>query len=198
MHSEISLIVGLGNPGAEYAQTRHNVGFWLVERWAARRLAELRAQAKFFGQIGRVSEAGRECWLLKPSTFMNRSGQSVQALANYYQIPIEQILVVHDELDLPPGAARLKLGGGHGGHNGLRDIFAQFGSEFLRLRLGIGHPGAKELVTPYVLGKPSEPDRRAIDAAIDVALDAMPLVLGGEIAKAMNVINRSQATVDNT
>lgn len=198
MHSEIALIVGLGNPGAEYAQTRHNAGFWLVDRWAARNRIELRAQAKFFGQVGRVSEARHACWLLKPSTFMNRSGQAVQALADYYQIPIEQILVVHDELDLPPGSARLKQGGGHGGHNGLRDIFAQFGSEFLRLRLGIGHPGAKELVTPYVLAKPPEPDRHAIEAAIDVALDAMPLVLSGEIAKAMNVINRSQATANNS
>jgi peptidyl-tRNA hydrolase, PTH1 family len=185
----IELIVGLGNPGAEYAQTRHNAGYWLIDTLAGRHGVELRSHAKFFGTVGRYKHDTGECWLLKPTTYMNRSGQSVAALAQYYRIPVTGILVVHDDLDLPPGTARLKCGGGHGGHNGLRDITELLGSEFLRLRLGIGHPGSKDLVLGSVLGKPSAEDRVAIESAIAAALDVLPLALGGDLARAMNKLH---------
>ena len=149
---ELRLIVGLGNPGADYDKTRHNVGFWLLDSLARRYGGVFRREAKFHGEACQVSVDGHPLWLLKPQTFMNRSGASVIALARFYKLVPEAILVVHDELDLPPGAVRLKRGGGHGGHNGLRDIIQQLGSrEFLRLRLGIGHPGDSRAVINYVL-----------------------------------------------
>jgi PTH1 family peptidyl-tRNA hydrolase len=186
----VSLIVGLGNPGSEYAQTRHNAGFWFVETVAARYGAELRRESKFHGWAGRTRVGGDDVWLLIPDTFMNRSGQAVSALARFFKIPVESILVAHDELDLPPGVARLKRGGGHGGHNGLRSTAAALGSsEFARLRIGIGHPGHRDLVTPYVLGRPSADDRRCIEAAIDAAVDVLPQVVGGEFERAMNTLH---------
>ncbi len=185
--SSISLIVGLGNPGPEYEQTRHNAGFFFIDALAARQGVSLRRESKFHGEAARVLIDGHQVWLLKPDTFMNRSGQSLAALANFYKIPIESVLVVHDELDLEPGVVRLKKGGGHGGHNGLRDIIARTGSkEFWRLRLGIGHPGHSSKVTGFVLGKPSTDERIELDRAIDRVLDELPAILGGEQQKAMN------------
>ncbi len=183
----IQLIVGLGNPGSQYEATRHNVGFWFVDALARAAGTSLKLDTKHYGQVGKTRLGGRECWLLKPATFMNRSGQSVGSLANFYKIPAEEILVVHDELDIPAGHLRVKRGGGHGGHNGLRDIIAVLGSkEFVRLRLGIGHPGHAAEVSNYVLSKPAPDDRIAIERAIDEAQRQLPLILQGELEKAMN------------
>jgi peptidyl-tRNA hydrolase, PTH1 family len=170
---DLHAIVGLGNPGDEYARTRHNAGFWCVDRLSARLNAGLRREAKFHGDLGRVKLGGADVLLLKPSTFMNRSGQAVQALAQFYKITPDRMLIVHDELDLPAGTVRLKLGGGHGGHNGLRDLHRALGADYRRLRVGIGHPGDKNLVLNYVLGRPSRDDEAAIIDGIDAALDAV-------------------------
>lgn len=178
------LIVGLGNPGPQYEATRHNVGFWFVDAVAARYGCGLHPEGKFFGEVCRGVFEGQECRLLKPTTFMNRSGQAVSSLANFFKIPVERILVVHDDLDLDTGVVRLKRGGGHGGHNGLRDIIAQLGKEFLRLRIGIGHPGNKHQVHDYVLGKPSPTDRQAMQDALYEAEAALPLILAGDIERA--------------
>lgn len=184
--SGIRLIVGLGNPGREYETTRHNAGFWWVERIAATRGATLNAEKKFHGLAARTHLAGQEVWLLEPQTFMNRSGQAVGALAGFYKILPEEILVVHDELDLPPGDARLKKGGGHGGHNGLRDIIAHLGTpEFWRLRLGIGHPGDKNQVSDYVLHPAGREEQERIDAAVDKSLPLLPQLLAGDFPAAM-------------
>ncbi|MGH8269665.1 MAG: aminoacyl-tRNA hydrolase, partial [Steroidobacteraceae bacterium] len=150
----LTLIVGLGNPGPTYARTRHNAGFELVDELARRAGASLRHEGRHQGELGRASLAGAEVWLLKPMTFMNLSGQSVRSVAGFYRIAPQSILVAHDELDFPPGVVRLKEGGGAGGHNGLRDIMAQLGDEFWRLRIGIGHPGDRGAVLDYVLGRP--------------------------------------------
>ncbi len=183
----VQLIVGLGNPGPEYEATRHNAGFWFVEAVARRWHGTFRSEKKFHGEVARVAIDGRDVWLLKPGTFMNRSGQSVQALARFYRIAPAALLVAHDELDLPPGTARFKQGGGHGGHNGLRDIIDKLGTrDFLRLRLGIGHPGDKRQVTGYVLKKPGQDDRLAIEQAIDRSLDVLPDVIAGNLQAAMN------------
>lgn len=186
----IQLIVGLGNPGPQYEATRHNAGFWFVEALARKYLAELRSEGKFKGWVGKTVIDGDTLWLLMPDTFMNRSGQAVQALAGFYKIPAEQILVVHDELDLPAGAARLKQGGGHGGHNGLRDLIEKLGSrEFHRLRVGIGHPGDKSQVHNYVLNRPSTDERIAMERSIDDAMSVLPLIMRGEWQKAMNELH---------
>lgn len=189
MSPPIEMIVGLGNPGGNYEQTRHNAGFWCVDALAQRNGGVFRVEAKFQAQVCRISLAQRECWLLKPTTFMNRSGIAVAALAGFYKIPVESILVVHDELDLPPGVARLKQGGGHGGHNGLRDIIAQLGVNFMRLRIGIGHPGDKDAVVDYVLQRPSVVDRQQIEAAMDAALTVMPDAVNGEMQRAMHSLH---------
>lgn len=187
MSPRIELVVGLGNPGARYEATRHNAGFWLVDRLAADARVALRAEARFRADVGKLSLAGQDVWLVKPTGFMNCSGASVGAMARFYKIPIGNILVAHDELDLPPGTVRLKRDGGHGGHNGLRDIIDHLGgNDFVRLRIGIGHPGRADLVTDYVLGPPSAGDRSGIDDAIAAALPLMPLLLGGELQKAMH------------
>lgn len=182
----IDLIVGLGNPGAQYEQTRHNAGFWLVDEIARLKGAHFRPDSKFSGDVCKVVVEGRELWLLKPDTFMNRSGQAVQKLASFYKIPVDQILVAHDELDLEPGTARLKTAGGHGGHNGLRDIIAHLGKDFQRLRIGIGHPGHRDQVTDYVLHRASQDDQIAIDNAIDDALRVLPLLAEGSWEKALH------------
>lgn len=189
MASPVSLIVGLGNPGAEYERTRHNAGFWFVEALARERGERFKHESKYHGEVCKLRIGGEEVWLLKPQTYMNRSGQAVAALARFYKIPPEAILVAHDELDFPPGTVRLKQGGGHGGHNGLRDIIAQLGNEFLRLRIGIGHPGEARDVTGYVLGKPPESEHRLIEESITDALTVVPKLLEGEVQKAMNVLN---------
>lgn len=166
MTSELHAIVGLGNPGAEYERTRHNAGFWFVDQLADAARVPFRSEAKFHGQLARIKLGGRDVLLLKPGTFMNRSGQAVQALAQFYKLTPTAILVAHDELDLPAGTVRLKAGGGHGGHNGLRDIHKVLGDSYLRLRVGIGHPGDKNLVLNYVLGKPSREDDEAIHGSL--------------------------------
>lgn len=188
MADPIRLIVGLGNPGAEYEQTRHNAGAWLVERLARQESISLSPNKKFFGLSGKGRIAGQECFLLLPTTFMNRSGQSVTALANFYKIKPNEILVAHDELDMPAGVAKFKIGGGHGGQNGLRDIIAQLGNQkdFHRLRVGIGHPGDKSLVTGHVLGRASKSEQQSIDSVIDEALCVLPDAISGDLAKAMN------------
>lgn len=194
MSQRVDLIVGLGNPGGEYEHTRHNAGFWFVDALARQHGGSFRLEPKFQGEVCRISLAGNDCWLLKPVTFMNRSGQAVTAMAGFYKIPAgNNILVVHDELDLPPGVARLKQGGGHGGHNGLRDIVTRLGADFMRLRIGIGHPGSKEQVIGYVLQRPSLADRQRIDAALDAALGVMPELLRGEVQRAMNSLHTKTA-----
>lgn len=185
--ASVQLIVGLGNPGPRYDRTRHNAGFWFLDALAAQYRCELKSESRFQGAIGRCTIAGQDCRLLRPDTFMNHSGRSIAAVARFYRIPPEAILVAHDELDLDPGVVRLKRGGGHGGHNGLRDAIAQLGSkDFLRLRIGIGHPGHKDQVVDYVLQKPSPDDRIAIERAIDRALEVVPEVISGDLERAMN------------
>lgn len=187
--SNISLIVGLGNPGKEYAQTRHNAGFWFVERLAEKYGITLKADPKFHGISGRGNIEGQDVRLLLPTTFMNRSGQSVVPFAKFYQIAPESILIAHDELDMNPGVIRLKSGGGHGGHNGLRDIVPHIGSNFHRLRIGIGHPGSKERVSGHVLSKAPRNEQDLMDNAIAHAMSRVKLLVSGDIAQAMNQIN---------
>jgi len=192
MTNSISLIVGLGNPGNQYEQTRHNAGFWFVDQLAKIANTELKPDKKFFGDYAQIRLGKHEIKLLKPTLFMNRSGQSVAALANFYKIPVKNILVAHDELDFPVGKIRLKLGGGHGGHNGLRDIISHLGkNSFMRLRIGIDHPGSSHQVTGYVLGKPSVDDRIAIDASIESAIEITELLASGETQKATQTLHRS-------
>lgn len=188
--STVQLIVGLGNPGAEYEPTRHNAGFWFVDELARAAGCSLRNESRFHAEVGRCTLHGQDCRLQKPATFMNRSGQAVAALAKFLRIPPTEILVVHDELDLPPGAARLKKGGGHGGHNGLRDLIAHLGTQdFLRLRIGIGHPGDRSQVVDYVLRRPGREERELIDAAMLRALEVMPLAVAGEFERAMHKLH---------
>lgn len=186
----LKLLVGLGNPGPEYEATRHNAGFWWVDALAARQGVRLEPEKGFFGTLAKTSIAGQGVWLLKPQTFMNRSGQAVGAVARFYRVQPEEILVVHDELDLQPGQVKLKKGGSHAGHNGLKDIQAQLGSaDFWRLRIGVGHPGVKAEVIHWVLRKPQASDREAIDAASWRALDAVPELVAGEMELAMRKIH---------
>ncbi len=189
--SEIKLIVGLGNPGDKYKDTRHNAGEWLVERLAQRFNFSLKEESKFFGKTARAVINGQEIRFLVPSTFINLSGKAVGALATFYRIQPEQILIAHDELDLPPGTVKIKLGGGHGGHNGLRDSIAQLSNNknFYRLRVGIGHPGDKNLVSAYVLSKPSPTDLTLIDKALEEATDCVEVLLKDGINKATNRLN---------
>jgi PTH1 family peptidyl-tRNA hydrolase len=191
----IQLIVGLGNPGPEYEQSRHNAGALFVERLARQQGVSLSADRKYFGLVGKFSHQGRDVRLLIPTTYMNRSGQSVAALANFFRIQPEAILVAHDELDMPPGTAKLKVGGGHGGHNGLRDIIAQLGNQnsFHRLRLGIGHPGDKNLVSGFVLGRAPRSEQEKLEASIDFALDVLPEMLAGDWTKAMHKLHSQKA-----
>ncbi|MDG9760986.1 MULTISPECIES: aminoacyl-tRNA hydrolase [Pseudomonas] len=192
----VQLIVGLGNPGPEYDQTRHNAGALFVERVAASQRANLSVDRKYFGLVGKFVHQGREVRLLIPTTYMNRSGQSVAALANFFKLKPEEILVAHDELDMPPGVAKLKQGGGHGGHNGLRDIIAQLGNQnnFHRLRLGIGHPGHASLVSGYVLGRAPRSEQELLEQSIDFALDVLPEILAGDWTVAMRKLHSQKAT----
>ena len=189
--SEIKLIVGLGNPGDKYTDTRHNAGEWLIERLARRFNVSLNLESKFFGKTARTLVNGKEVRLLVPTTFMNLSGKSVGALASFYRIKPEEILVIHDELDLPPGTAKLKQGGGHGGHNGLKDIVAQLGNNnnFYRLRIGIGHPGHRDLVAGYVLNKPSPADRDTLEKVLDEVTDCVEMIFKDGMVKATNRLN---------
>ncbi|MEJ2362070.1 MAG: aminoacyl-tRNA hydrolase [Gammaproteobacteria bacterium] len=190
MSARIELIVGLGNPGREYVDTRHNAGFWFVDAVARKFGGDFRYERKFQGEVARTRIEQQEIWLLKPDTYMNLSGQAVLALMQFYKIGLANILVAHDELDLPAGVARLKQGGGHGGHNGLRDISQRCGGNgFQRLRLGIGHPGDKRRVTGHVLSKVSTDDLRAIEDAMEAAMGVLPQVVAGDFQKAMNTLH---------
>ncbi|MCI1710415.1 MAG: aminoacyl-tRNA hydrolase [Chiayiivirga sp.] len=182
----LRLIVGLGNPGAEHLRTRHNAGFWFIDALAAAEGARFGAESKLHGETAKLHLAGEAVWLLKPSTFMNRSGLSVASALRYWKIEPEQMLVAHDELDLAPGSARLKFDGGHGGQNGLRDIIAHLGhARFHRLRVGIGHPGHKDQVTNWVLGRPGKVDESAMLDSIACSLQVLPLALRGDFNEAM-------------
>ena len=181
----IKLFVGLGNPGGQYEATRHNAGFWWIDLVAASNNSPLKLDSKFLGLVGKLSNSN-DTWLLKPNTFMNASGKAVAALANYYKILPEQILVIHDELDLPAGTVKLKKAGGHGGHNGLKDIAAALGTpDFWRLRLGIGHPGDRNEVVNFVLKAPTKDEQSALDGAIDKSLTILPQLLSGDFEQAM-------------
>ena len=185
----ITLIIGLGNPGDKYAKTRHNAGFWFIDELANRYGASFKTEAKFSGEVAKANIEGQVVWLLKPSTFMNRSGLSAHQIASFYKIPVESILVAYDELDLPVGTVRLKVSGGHGGHNGLRDLHAQISKEYTRLRFGIGHPGDSRKVADYVLSRPNQDDEIAIRNAIDKALNDIELIITGDTQKAMNTLH---------
>jgi len=185
----LRLIVGLGNPGAEYARTRHNAGYWFVDALLRRHGGAWRREARHQSELARATVAGVELWLQKPLTFMNASGGAVASLARFQRIEPAAILVVHDEIDLPPGAARLKHGGGHGGHNGLRDLIAHLGADFWRLRLGVGHPGSKDEVIDYVLQRPAAAERPLIEAALARALDVVPELLTGGPQRAMQTLH---------
>ena len=186
--SQVLAIIGLGNPGAEYAATRHNAGAWLVEAVAREAHVELRPERKFLGLYAKATFTGHSIHLLNPTTFMNRSGASIAALCQFFKLTPEQLLVVHDELDLPCGQARYKTDGGHGGHNGLRDTISALGNQkqFHRLRIGIDHPGSAKQVVNYVLNRPGKAELSAIEHAIDECLATLPLALEGDWAKAMN------------
>jgi PTH1 family peptidyl-tRNA hydrolase len=184
------LIIGLGNPGEKYAETRHNAGFWFLDQLVRQSGSSLKLQKKLHAETGKASLEGRECILARPTTFMNHSGMAVQAIAAYYRVEPENMLIAYDELDLAPGTARFKLGGGHGGHNGMRDVLQCASSaDFYRLRIGIGHPGLKEAVTPWVLSRASREQTELIRGAIGRALEAMPLFVRGEVAEAMKCLH---------
>jgi PTH1 family peptidyl-tRNA hydrolase len=188
--SAIQCVVGLGNPGPKYEGTRHNAGFWFVDELARTNGAVMRAENKFSGELARIATGVGECWLLKPMTYMNHSGRAVAALCNFYRIQPSQVLVAYDELDLAPGTMRLKSGGGHGGHNGMRDICSALGTrDFQRLRIGIGHPGHKEAVVGYVLSRPGRDEQHAIEQGIDEAMRQWGLIQSGELQKAMNALH---------
>lgn len=189
----IKLFVGLGNPGPEYESTRHNAGFWWIDELSRSLKAPLVMDKGYHGLLARTAVRGQTVWLLEPQTFMNLCGKSVASLARFYKIQPQEIMVVHDELDLPPGEAKLKLGGSHAGHNGLRDIHAQLGTDdYWRLRLGVGHPGIKSEVIHWVLKKPSLDHRIAIDQTIARSLNALPHFLNGEMAKATMLVHTSK------
>lgn len=189
----IKLLVGLGNPGPEYEDTRHNAGFWWVEEVARRLKTSLQPDRAYFGRTARTQWEGQTVWLLEPMTFMNLSGKSVGTLARFFKIEPSEILVAHDELDLPPGEVKLKRGGGHAGHNGLRDIHAQLGSaDYWRLRIGIGHPGDKSEVANWVLKKPSPDQREALQVALDRSLQALPDLLSDRFDKATALIHTAK------
>jgi len=186
----IKLLVGLGNPGPEYEDTRHNAGFWLLDAYARELKLSWAMDNSYWGLVARTQFHGHKVWLLKPQTFMNVSGKSVGALARFFKIQPEEILVAHDELDIEPGQVKVKKGGGHAGHNGLRDIHAQLGSsDYWRLRLGVGHPGDKAEVLNWVLKKPSPDHRKALEEAMARCVKALPLLLSGEMEKATALIH---------
>jgi PTH1 family peptidyl-tRNA hydrolase len=187
----IQLIVGLGNPGRDYETSRHNAGFWLLAELARRHGGAFRLEPRFHAELARVRLAGRDCWLLKPQDFMNNSGRVTAAVASFYKTEPAAILVAHDELDLPPGELRLKKGGGAGGHNGLKDLIAHVGEEFWRLRIGIGHPGVRELVTPWLLGRTGSAERAPVEQVLPLGADSLNLMLEQGAEKAMHQLHTS-------
>ncbi len=182
----LKLIVGLGNPGTEYARARHNAGFQFVDELAARHGAEFRSEPRHRAELARAHIGAGELWLLKPMSYMNRSGDPVRSVSSFYKVPLQSILVAYDELDFPPGVVRLKLGGGAAGHNGLRDVIAQMGDGFWRLRIGIGHPGDRAQVLDYVLGRPAPADAQLIREALLAAVEVVPVLLSEGAQIAMN------------
>jgi len=189
--ASVKLIVGLGNPGPEYLMTRHNAGFWFVDALANKLSLNFSPDKKFQAEVCRYQSGSTDCWLCKPQTYMNDSGAAVQALMNYYKLAIDQVMVVHDEIDLMPGTTRLKKGGGHGGHNGLRDIIQRTGSsEFLRLRIGVGHPGSKDKVVPYVLGRASVDEENQIIDSFSLALERSDQFFEDNLNKLMTELNK--------
>jgi len=192
----LQIIVGLGNPGPEHLLTRHNAGFWFVDALARGQGAQFRSHSRYHGEICRVEVGGRELVLLKPHTYMNRSGLAVRALLDYLKAPVGELLVVHDELDLPPGTARFKQGGGHGGHNGLRDTITHCGADFWRLRLGIGHPGDRSEVIDYVLQRAPRADEDAVLGSIEASLDALPVFVRDGAEKAMKQLHSKSVISD--
>jgi PTH1 family peptidyl-tRNA hydrolase len=185
----IQLIVGLGNPGPEYETTRHNAGFWVVEELARRHGGQFRLEVRFKAALARIHLAGSDRWLLKPQDYMNHSGRVSAAVAAFYKIGVGSMLVAHDELDLPPGDLRLKQGGGAGGHNGLKDLIAHFGPDFWRLRIGVGHPGAREQVTPWLLGATGASERSVLETAVQQAADSVQELLEKGSAQAMQKLH---------
>ena len=196
MSSDIRLIAGLGNPGPEYEHTRHNAGVWFLNELAARFNTSLKPESKFFGLTGRITVGTQDIRLIYPTTYMNKSGQAVAAMANFYRIPAENMLIAFDELDLPPGIAKYKVGGSSS-QNGIRDIVAKTGyyKDFLRLRIGIGHPGHKSKVTGHVLGKPPENEKRAIEDAIDEAVRCTEILIKNDLKQAQNRLHSFKADV---
>lgn len=187
--SGIKLLVGLGNPGEQYQQTRHNAGFWWIDQVEQQTNSKLLPESKLSSYLGKL-QPHTDKWLAKPTTFMNASGKAVAAIANYYKIPPNEILVIHDELDLPPGAVKLKFGGGHGGHNGLRDTHAALGTgDYWRLRIGIGHPGERNEVVNFVLKPPSKSEQALIDERIEQSAKVVDLLLKGEFEQAMLILH---------
>jgi PTH1 family peptidyl-tRNA hydrolase len=182
----LKLIAGLGNPGPEYARTRHNAGYWYVDVLAQSAQGAWRRESRHQCEVARVTLADSELWLIKPTTYMNHSGAAVHSIAGFYRIAPAEILVVHDEIDLPPGIARLKQGGGHGGHNGVRDVMAQLGPDFWRLRIGVGHPGHKDQVIDAVLDRATPAEQQLIDAALTRSLAALPEMLREGAQQAMH------------
>jgi PTH1 family peptidyl-tRNA hydrolase len=185
----VKLIVGLGNPGRDYESSRHNAGFWVVEELARRHGGAFRAEPKFNAELARTRIGGQELWLVKPQDYMNNSGRVTAAVATFYKIEPAQLLVVHDELDLPVAEVRLKEGGGSGGHNGLKDLIAHLGDGFWRLRLGVGHPGNREQVTPWLLSRSSAAEREALEPGVRAAADTVPLVIEQGAAAAMQKLH---------
>jgi len=200
MSDSVRCIVGLGNPGQQYEQTRHNAGEWFVRALALENNLALRVEKKFHGLYARWLVSGQDCHILIPTTFMNLSGRAVSSLCHFYKIPTTEILVAHDELDLPAGSAKLKKGGGHGGHNGLRDIIEKLGGEkdFYRLRVGIGHPGHREKVLGHVLGKASQQDQQLIEKSIASALDVVSLLINGQFSLAMQQLHSQKIPFSDT
>ena len=189
MTQGISLIAGLGNPGPEYAETRHNAGFRFLDAVLSGTGVPMRRESRFNGDVARMDIGGRELWLLAPQTFMNHSGESLAKFANYYKIPVGEILVVHDELDLAPGTVRLKIGGGNGGHNGLTDVTEKLGPDYARLRIGIGHPGSAAQVVSFVLKRAPASEQKLIDEAIARAREHLPDIVHGQFPKVMNALH---------
>ncbi|HEY4211606.1 MAG TPA: aminoacyl-tRNA hydrolase [Steroidobacteraceae bacterium] len=190
----LKLIVGLGNPDAEHARTRHNAGFWFVDELARRHGGSFRYEARYQGEVARVRIGDEDVWLFKPMTYMNNSGGPSRSFANFYKVPVEALLVAYDELDFDPGTIRLKKGGGAGGHNGMRDMIAQFGDGFWRMRIGIGHPGHRDAVLHYVLGRPSSADLQLIQENIAEGCDVVPVMIADGPEKAMNRLHTRGGT----
>jgi PTH1 family peptidyl-tRNA hydrolase len=191
--THLSIIAGLGNPDDKYEKTLHNAGFWFVDALARKYGGEFRHEKKFDAGVARISIDGNEIWLLKPQSYMNLSGGPVRAALDYYRLDAAQLLVAHDDIDLPPGTVRLKLGGGHGGHNGIRDVIRHCGADFMRLRLGVGHPGQKDAVTGHVLQRAAAEDEAAVESNIDAAIKILPLLIDAGLNAAMKELHTREA-----